>query len=198
MKLVLRYILLIVVSALAGVASGILSPAAARSGLLGIAISLGLVFINSASRKRLTSREAPAWKEVLLGALFAGCLGGFAVNTISTRWIMPRSEWGIPITPAGGPVLFVSLVLSLALHVSYAMRWRFQSKRGVFSILLVCLAGIISTVARAPVDPTVDLIMAVVISLFGVIPFALLWVLVAIWLDPAWSFERWQRFAEKA
>jgi len=185
-----RYPALLLLTAIAGAASGFMVPVLAlRGALLGISLAIGIIIINTLSQKELSANRQPKWTTVLLAAAIVGCLGGLVVNFSPTISGAPRT---IP-TPSGLATIILSLCYSLTMHIAYARRWQLKFKfgRALVTLISISLAGVLCTLVRAAMDATLSLVEGLLISLFTGVPFAALWAIAVILCDPAWSFERW-------
>jgi hypothetical protein len=190
-----RYAALLLSTALAGAASSVIHPVVAvRGALLGISLAIGLIIIDTLSQKDLSSNKRPARKTVLLSATIAGCFGGIVINLFSV--VIGSMDEFKPLVTPGVATFALVLCYSFAMHTAYELRWKVETSK-FLTIVYVALAGAFCGLIRAiivffvfPEDRLGAIVFTIIAPVSGII-FAVLWAIVVILCDPAWSFERW-------
>jgi MFS family permease len=198
-----QYLALLLLAACGGAASGLffLTTLGVRGALLGLCLAAGVPLINALSRQSLGGSQRPDRRNVWLAAIIAGILGGVAVNLYGAGELPDRGDDFLHWPALTGPqTLVFALLYSLGLHGAYALRWRFKSRKGLWSFLLICVAGWLSAWIRflAPSGLTLEhAFEGLFFALFSGFPFAAFWAGAVMFCDPAWSFERWQKASGK-
>jgi len=204
MRLVFRLLLLVLVCAVTGLAGATFIPTLSERGaILGACLSLGIVFIDLFDRKKLDSSQQPGMKLVLSAAVLSGLLAGIALN-LSDFMLHPEDQgYGGFVTPHGFGTAATALAYGLLMHPAYALRWRFQglkSKESIVVFLVACvgvLAGVVRTLFMGENGFRAEMFSSGL--MLGVLtggPFAMLWALAMTACDPAWTFERWKKYAK--
>ena len=196
------YTLMIIAAGAAGLLSGIFYPQSMgiRGMILGAALASGIVLINTLAAGRLKNSKTPRQTTVVIGGAISGLVAGLLVNAYGMGAAERHTDFPPDPATAGWPVVAVSLVFALGLHLAYAHRWAGRTRRGKLmrSLFLAFPAGCVGTLSRllfesADTTNWPDALIGYgLLSLFSGVPFALLWILAIYLFDPALSFTTWQ------
>lgn len=196
----LNYFLLIVLTGIAGAASGILwlFPNGMMAAALGMSLSLGTIWLGCKEQKNGSINLTDVFKAGLGSGILA------SVSMVLTQWACtfprikdPELDFGPPMLP-----IWVPLVLGIAYGLFF--HWGYYQRKNSFFPLcwtLFCTVGGSFLLRSGSVwayrgltqhyfNPT----EAVMLSLLGAVPFSLFWILLTAAFDPAWSPERLERF----
>lgn len=201
---------------LGGAAAGLLSSVGAvftdpysllKSPLLGLVLSSSVVALDHLSRRRLDAGEPPERGTMLAAALAGGLLAGLGCGLIDRLQPLGspgHNEFFADIRVPFSLTAAAGVAYGLALHHAYWRRWGVPApgftKPGV--LLRLCLGGILAGTFRLFLFAFYDTpgsSEAFVLFLYGGLltglPFAAFWGAALIALDPAWSYERWDRLS---
>ena len=163
-------------------------------------MALGLVICNLLAQDRCHEGRLPPWYAPLLGGLVSG-----AIAVLVIQKVMPTGTSAWPetmqafhdATPNGKPLWIWVMAYSLGMQLTYMLRWH----RHVDSLhcfeLVVFMGWIIGLGRILSLDAGHDLPSAVILSIGTSLPFALLWTLIMMILDPHWSEKRWKRLNKR-
>jgi hypothetical protein len=190
--MILRYICMLTLVALAGVFSGVmwLIPNGLMGGVLGLSLAAGAIWLGSRQRRQGGDLNRG---QILGAGLVSGLLGGVLMAAISHACAGRQPyDFAPPVLPIWGPLL-MGIAYGLVIHWGYATRrssshpfWKalFSTCQGCFLLKAVATAFYITVIQR-DFELSNTLFASAMISLLGAVPFALLWVLVMAWTDPA-------------
>ncbi len=195
-----RYLFLLLLTGAAGVLSGLfwLIPNGLMSGVLGACLSLGTIWLGRAQTRQkgqLTIRQ------VLIAGAGAGLLAG-VLMTVIYYWAPDYDGEAFVLLeqPLGLP-LVMGVLYGIGMHWGYYQR-RFSQRPvlaslgrlGVICFLIRAIGVIVGLSFSGEVSrDLLELVtIALLTSLLGAVPFALLWTGVTIGIDPAWSSPNWR------
>lgn len=196
-----RYLFLLLLTGAAGVLSGLfwLIPNGLMSGVLGACLSLGTIWLGRAQTRQegqLTIRQ------VLIAGAGAGLLAG-VLMTVIYYWAPDYDGEAFVLLeqPLGLP-LVMGVLYGIGMHWGYYQR-RFSQRPVLASLgrlgvicFLIRAVGVVvglSFLGEVSWDSLgLVMMMSLLFSLLGAVPFALLWTGITIWFDPAWSSPNWR------
>ena len=196
-----RHVSLVIWCALAGAASSSLSllfgdpGATIRGAILGLSLALGIVGLNLASGRQLSTGRPPGWLGAAVAGLVSGLLAGTALVLLlwwSPSLVQHVGEIRLPDSPGRHQALVLSLGYGLALHLAYGCRWRFRSRRGAGTLFVLLAAGFLVGALRGLLLEGLDPAVMALVGAFAGLPFAALWGWAVLRFDPAWTVERWR------
>jgi len=188
-----QYIFMLLMGMAAGVLSGFLwlVPNGLMGGVLGMSLAAGAIWLGNRQKKQGAELSRG---QILQAGLVSGLLGGVLMAAISQACAgMKRHDFGPPVLPFWFP-LVMGILYGLVVQWGYSVRR--SSSHPLWSALIwTCLGCFVlktlatffySAVFENRSAPTDLLGSAMILSLLGAVPFALLWVLGMAWSDPAW------------
>lgn len=198
---------LLVWSLVAGAASGSLSLLTAdvipaiKGAALALILSAGVMFLNRATRAQLAGGNPAPLGAVAWTALGSGLAAGLAlmlINALASALHTRPPEIALPPLSSAWGAWAMGFCYGLALHFTYALRWRMQSGKALKTLLLLALAGWCCGIVRAWLAVDVwkgDRVFELAwgLALFSGLPFAVFWGAAVLSSDPAWTLERWRR-----
>jgi hypothetical protein len=177
-----RGILLLLVTGFLGALSSFfwLIPNGLMAAALAMSLSCGTIWL---SRNQAKTLRPPEKRQVVAVGLITGLVGGGVA--ILLQWLFPylrgRGEIDLGAPPTPEWALLLSAVLyGLVLHGSYYRRIRAESplKRALLSAAIGCM------IIRSGVGAIYLQAAAVLLAIFGALPFALMWVWATYAIDP--------------
>ena len=188
-----RYLGLFLLTGVAGVASGFLwlVPNGLMAGALGLSLSVGTLWLGI---KTTRAGQPASNRDALTIGAASGLLGGLLMAVISALCGgLKRYDFGPPVLPAWMPVV-MGLLYGVVLHGCYhGLRTARRTVRQtlvqaglacfVLKAVAVALYMILHYGGRSDLRDVI--LTAAVLSLLGAVPFALLWLGITAWLDPA-------------
>jgi hypothetical protein len=173
--------LLLVTGFLGGLSSFFwLIPNGLMAAGLAVSLSAGTIWL---SRKQAKTLRPPEKREVAAVGLITGLVGGGVA--IFLQWLFPylrgrgEIDFGPPPTPEWA-LLLSAVLYGLVLHGSYHRRIGAEKplKRALLSAAIGCM------VIRSGVGAIYLQAAAVLLAIFGALPFAIMWVWATYAIDP--------------
>lgn len=206
------HVRLLVWSLVAGAASGSLSLLTAdvipaiKGAVLALVLSVGVMFLNRATRAQLAGGNPAPMGTVAWTALGSGLAGGLALMLIDAGSSVLRTrppEIALPPLSSAWGTLAMGCCYGLAFHLTYALRSRLNSGKALKTLFLLALAGWCCGIVRAWLAVDVwkgDRVLELAwgLALFSGLPFAVFWGAALLSSDPAWTLERWRRRTQPA
>ncbi len=196
-----KYVGMFLVTALAGIASGLLwlIPNGLMGGALGMSLAGGAIWLGRRQQKqdgKLTRGE------IVATGVVCGFLGGVLMAIISQACAGIRATgeaamFGPPQLPLWAPVV-MGVLYGVVVQWTYATRLSSQHPLTA-AMFWTCLGCFALKTVTAPVyylgylgpqdkiDAGSTLAVSAMLAALGAVPFALLWVLAMRWTDPAWE-----------
>lgn len=195
-----RYLFLLLSTGAAGVLSSLFSliPNGLMSGVLGACLSLGTIWLG---RVQTRQKGQLTIRQVLIAGAGAGLLAG-VLMTVIYCWALDYGwgELGSLPQPLWLP-LVMGVLYGIGMHWGYYRRrfsqWPVRdslNRLGRICFLIRAIGVIVGLSFSGEVSwDLLELVtIALLTSLLGAVPFALLWTGVTIGIDPAWSSPNWR------
>jgi len=206
------HVRLLVWSLVAGAASGSLSLLTAdvipaiKGAVLALILSVGVMFLNRATRAQWAGGNPAPIGTVAWTALGSGLAAGLAlmlINAVASALHTRPPELALPPLSSAWGALAMGCCYGLAFHLTYALRSRLKSGKALKTLFLLALAGWCCGIVRAWLAVDVwkgDRVFELAwgLALFSGLPFAACWAVAVMSCDPAWTFERWRRVTQPA
>lgn len=195
-NMTVRYLFMILTTVILAVIPGFLYlPAALRTAILAICITGAIPLINAVARARLNEGRPLSWWYIFTAAVTAGIIAGCLISLYGYANPGTQDELNLGLykhnTPPGFPTMITALSYSLLILGTYHCRWYTKKYSILITLILITLAGLIAATIRLsfltiPSDQNLPLLLT---STY----FALVWGIITMTFDPAYSLKRWKK-----